>query len=339
MYEPCTYQVLLLIKTSPLSISKFMPSLRVRRLLSALATVAILVFGSIWIHDQWSSLTGVFELQPAYLAGMALVTVLLVVVMSWMNQVAMIHLGAELAFSRCVAITLSSTLMNLVLPLRAGLPFRAAYLKKCANLSLSQFTSVLTGITLISIIVTTAVGLLIIPWTGMESHSKSVLGCILAILLAISLAIALVPVSRSQEMPTSRWLGEIRKAHYGWNEIRRSRLRLLQIAIACLLQTGFLAGRLALAYQAVGHGCSLPVALLLAVLATLSTLVSITPAGLGVRETALTVGEAASGGDPAVGLIAALADRAVSTAVILTIGPIGFSIVLSDLAKSERDPE
>lgn len=312
------------------------PSRRVRRWLSAVATVAILVFGSIWIRNHWSSLIGVLELQPTYLAGMAMVTVLLIVVMSWMNQVAMIHLGAQLAFSRCVALTLSGTLMNLVLPLRAGLPFRATYLKKCANLSLPLFTSVLTGITLISIIVTTVVGLMIIPWTNMASQSaSSMLGCILAAMLATTLAVAFVPVRRSPDEPASRWMVAIHKAHHGWAEIRRSRILLIQIAAACLLQTGLLAGRLALAYQAVGHGCSLTVALLLAVLASLSTLVSITPAGLGVRETALAVGEAASGGDPAVGLLAAIADRVVSTAVIFLIGPIGLSIVLNDLAKQQ----
>lgn len=268
---------------------------------------------------------------------MALVTVLLVLVMSWMNQMAVIHLGGQLIFSRCVALTLSGTLMNLVLPLRAGLPFRAAYLKKCGNLSLPHFTSVLTGITLISIVVTTIVGLSVIPSISMVSQSSSrVLGFSLAAMLATALTVAFMPVRRAPKKTVSRWMAAIHQTHHGWQKIRRSRLLLIQIAAACLLQTGLLAGRLSLAYQAVGHGCSIPVALLLAVLASLSTVVSITPAGLGVRETALAVGEAASGGDPAVGLLAALADRVVSTVVILIFGPIGLSVVLADLAKSER---
>jgi uncharacterized protein (TIRG00374 family) len=328
---------LMKLATNPTA-AKALQSGRFWRWFSAGATVAILIFGSIWIRKHWSSLIDVFELQPLYLAGMALVTVLLILVMSWMNQRAVIHLGAQLVFSRCVALTISGSLINVVLPFTAGVPFRAAYLKKCANMSLAHFTSVLAGITLISIIVTTIVGLVVVPSAASmgQSTSRVIVG-ILAVMLVIAIAVAITPVRRSQDKAASRWMAAIHKSHHGWDEIRRSRLLLLQIAIACLLQTGLLAGRLALAYQAVGHGCALHVALLLAVLASLSTVVSITPAGLGVRETVLAVGEAASGGDPAIGLLAALADRVVSTVVILTLGPIGFSIVLSDLAKSERE--
>jgi uncharacterized membrane protein YbhN (UPF0104 family) len=302
------------------------------------ATAAVLGFGSVWIRNHWSSLIDLFRLQPACLAGMALVTVLLIGVMSWMNQMAAAYLGAQLAFSRWVATTVAGSLMNLVLPLQAGMPLRAAYLRKRAHLSLPHFASVLAGITVISIIVTAALGLAAIPWTGMAGRpAGGVLGCVLAAVLVATIAVALVPSSRwSRRKPASRWIAAIYAAHHGWYQIRRSRILLLRIAAVCLLQTSLAAGRLLLAYQAVGHGCSLPAAVLLTVLASLSTLVSITPAGLGVREAVLAAGEAASGGDPAVGLLAAMADRVVGTVVIAVLGPVAFSILLADLARSDR---
>lgn len=314
--------------------AEFSARRRSRLWFSAAVTVAFIVVGSIWIRNHWSSLTGALELQPGYLWGMALITFLLLVVMGWINQVAATHLGARLAFSRWVAVTVSTSLINLVLPLRAGIPLRAAYLRKCARLSLAHFASVLAGVTIISVIVNAAIGLLLIPWTGMADRTAGrVLGWTLAAVLLAAVAVALVPSRRRSGQPCSRWGTAFLAAHQGWDELRRSGWLVIQVGALSALLIALTAGRLFLAYQAVGHACSPTAALLLAVLASLSTIVSITPAGLGVREAVVATGEAAAGGDPAVGLLAALADRVVATLVVLTLGPVGMTTILRDMAR------
>ncbi|WP_182865107.1 lysylphosphatidylglycerol synthase transmembrane domain-containing protein [Rhodopirellula sp. JC639] len=302
----------------------------------SISTTAVFgIIGAVWVRNQWTTMVNVLDFHPIFIAGMIVMSLLHLGVMSRMNQLATSHLGTHLAMARWLAVTVAGTFVNLVMPFRAGLPLRAAYLKKFANLSVSHFASVLGGITLISIAVTSTIGLAAIPWTGMAiGTAADSVRWLLTLLLLASLAVMVIPADRPFAVFTLRWGSAVQMVCRGWDEIRRSKLLLLRIAFGNFLQILFTAGRLFFAYHAIGQDCSAPDAVLLAVLASVSTLVSITPSGLGVREAVLSAAEAASGGDASIGLMAALADRVVSTFVVFAISPFAFAIIVADMRRS-----
>jgi len=119
-------------------------------------------------------------------------------------------------------------------------------------------------------------------------------------------------------------------------EFRRDALE--EVAGLALGITALHIVRLYLAFAAIGNPVSLAGCVLVAAVAAIAVFISVTPAGLGVREAAILVAAMVMGVTPEVSLLAAAAHRAVGMLVVLSIGPVA-TLILSREAQKASPPD
>jgi uncharacterized membrane protein YbhN (UPF0104 family) len=292
-----------------------------RAILAYVLAVGLIAYACVWTAQNWEKVSKALELSPGYLAALAPLAMISILLIGLMNQLLASHLGAPLPALEWMSLGFASTLANYVLPLRAGMALRAGYYKRRMNLPLANFASAMAVSYVMTALANALIVLGVLAWfsrTGGPFSAPLLWGA-----AGVSLLCVLV-LGLSLKTPESRAgsgiVAFLVRVHAGWNLLRQSPWLLAKTFGLSAAGTALCAAELWIAFAAIGHSISPAGCLLIGALAALSMFISLTPASLGIREAAIVFSGLAIGVPPEVTLFAGALDRAVSIFVVVGIG-------------------
>ncbi len=221
-----------------------------------------------------------------------------------------------------VYIATLSAIGNYFGPLLGGASVRAIYLKKVHGLSYSKFASTLFGYYVILFFannILAILALLLIP----DSPLRMSLLLFFLAWMAIVLLIMFVKLPPRQALARAEGIAPIKfivtvlyDVEHGWREIVTNKTLLLKLAILTVLSSVTSMIAIFAQMELVGVQVTLPGLLLYLTISTASMLISITPAGIGFKESALVLTGSVMGLGTEQVLQIALIDRGLSFVVL-----------------------
>lgn len=228
----------------------------------------------------------------------------------------------KMSFIEGVFVTVLSSVANFFGPLLGGASVRAVYLKKVHNLPYSKFTSTLIGYYVIFFFLSSCLALAALFSIGSQDYMwlKLFFGG-WAGFLAILMFVRLPEREKLHglENRSKIWrfiIASIYDIEAGWKTITRSGVLLLKLTILAVASIVIMLLITHLEISAIGARVSFAGLSLYVALSVASILVSITPAGIGIRESILLITSSAIGlsGDQILQI--AVIDRGVSFFVL-----------------------
>lgn len=292
-----------------------------------LASRYLMAQGDVWSHLKLR--------DPTTLGAIVASTVALFLVMA-ANGVIMRDLvaqtGVRLGIKDWLGITLVSSMLNLVSPIKGGAAVRALYLKRAHGVSLTAYATVIAGSLAFSLAVSgllAAAALLALGVPG-GAYGWLALATSVALVIGLALALWLAPTLADPAAVTStktRLLARLTRLAQGWRAISRDRALLAKLSLWNLVAALLHGVAFFFAFRIAGFSGSWLVPVTSSAFARIGALVAITPAGLGIMEAFGAVSAQIAGADPGPALLGVLIVRVLGAAVTV-IGGAAFSPLL-----------
>ncbi len=226
-----------------------------------------------------------------------------------LNNICFRLYGVKLGFSEWFGLSVVNSLLNIITPFRGGAIATGVYLKKQHNFSYSSFFAVMVASTLLIVLANLSLALVLLllkpPALSPELTQISLVAVVA--LLAVGLIFAVwAPVTPASKNKLLRLIHEVFSA---WRLIRSFPKNLFKLALASF---GMVLTTAAVAYltiAATGVKVGYEAALAIGVFTNLSSIISVTPSNLGVKEAFATIGAAGYGADMVSVVAASLIER------------------------------
>lgn len=244
----------------------------------------------------------------------------------------------KLSFWEAVGLVFISGMGHYLAPYVGGWGLKAAYLKARHKFPLSYFASIIGGTALLSVAISSLVGLLVLGYLMLV---KGVFNLIILILLAAPLLLTgiIVLLPAGQIKSKNRLLIKINRIWEGWKKLSENPQDLAVLTFLTVLISVLGIISLYIAFRVVSEYVSLANTIVIWSLTSLAQLVQISPAGLGVSELVIIFTSRALGEVMVIGVSVAAIRRAVSTLVILVGGGISSILLSRSLVRSTSRPE
>lgn len=246
-------------------------------------TAAAILGIAAYIYIEWDEFSTLRVYEPAYIGLVVLAVLTNLIVTSLIHWRMLRKLTLPISLVEAISLGLLTTVGNIIGPFRGGAALRAVYLKTVYGFEFSRFMSTLYGVYVVTVGVNAAVGLVAVGLMGFQQTFAGLVEPVIALLgcLAVCLLAALTPRVNS----TGGWLsGRIASASDGWHSLRSDFGVMASVIALTLVQS--LSGIVALwgCFAALGvQPAALPI-LVVGTIGNLSTMLSITPAGIGVYD-------------------------------------------------------
>jgi uncharacterized membrane protein YbhN (UPF0104 family) len=212
------------------------------------------------------------------------------------------------------------------LPLKGGMFANAVYLKRWHNFSYMKFISMIGSSGLITILSVGFIGFFISSFYYFYRNISVIMPCFFLSLVTFTLLFIAFSVRFDSSGGALKRLNQVIE---GWNMIRTERTSIVSLMALDLLSAFIFSMRYYIAFRAFSLNISFWYCLMLAPLSILTTFISITPAGLGIREAVIGFTSKILGMGLNPGMYAASLDRAVVMFWVFILGPI-FGYILID---------
>lgn len=297
-----------------------------RQILSLSCLIGLFGWMAIWGYFHRDEFRQLLSFQPWLIIEQLPLAVVSIVLIGILNQIAGQGLQIRIGLSEWVRISLAANLANYIFPFRAGMFLRAAYLKNIHGLPVALFGSITGAISILMLLIAAVVGCIVMMSRQAESTQPGLVLNIVFSLTAVGCLVFWGLSLFSKRLSGSQWIPErVRAFGIGMVRLCQSTSVLAQLIA---VGSGLLAvssARLFLSYSAVGWDVEPLDCTLVACVLSMSIVVAITPAGLGVQEAIGVAGSTLVGVPPEVGLAALLVNRGVSMVVAFTLGPFALS--------------
>ena len=234
-----------------------------------------------------------------------------------------IRLGIKEAFS----ISIMTGFYNLITPFRGGIAARALYLNKKHSFSYTDFMAALSANYVLVFLVASIIGLISSLILFLETQTFNLIILLAFIGTAIPLT-AIVLSSREIPYTNYKMINFVIRIANGWHIIRRNKRVIIINVLLTIVQITLGAYSSILLFKVFGVSLSFIQGLFLASIGTLSLIISITPAGLGIGEAVTVFSALTLGITPIQSLSAALLGRGLSILVLFILGPISTYFLL-----------
>ena len=282
--------------------------------------VAVFVFlCGYYVRSHWEDFTFLkrVSLPEAFAAG-------LLILLSYFVNVFQMKLflrkfGLNLGFMELTALSGSSILGNLLIPMRGGTAGLAVYLKKVRGLDFEAFGAIYGGTALLVALINAALsllGLALLAW--LHGYTHPALTVVVIGIFAICLYLSVFP-------PPLAWqkrglLGLVVRVAHSWHLLTRDRQLLLVAMVSFLVISLALTLSFYLIYCALGMPLSFSAVIITSSLGNLANLVPITPGSLGVFDVVVIQLPQMFGLDPARSIAATLVFRVLSFLWAFSLG-------------------
>lgn len=195
-------------------------------------------------------------------------------------------------------LSLTSSIANLFVPMKAGAMVRAVYFKEKYGLAYSKFAGLLISTYVIQLFILSLLGSMVLVLIGFEESRLWILRVVLlGILLMCSLLIYVKIPSVEKLIPESlkqNWLVAIFHKYFekflsGWSVLIQNKAVLTNLFLLSLLNFFLIAFCHFLELKALGYKLNLVNLLVFSTISGLSFYLSITPSAIGIRESMLII--------------------------------------------------
>lgn len=237
-------------------------------------------------------------------------------------RVCMRALGYAVGFAEAWMLVILTSYANLLVP-RVGIGMPAVYLKATHGVPFTDFGAQSLIATMLQLVTIGLVGLacevVLALSYGARAPWPITLSFVAVFIVGIGTVFIRVPTGRE---PSGRIARVLQRVGEGWAKMGKPRTVLIAAAwnVPMLLLRAW---RVQMSFYAVGQPVSYPAALLASLLGDLAFFVSVTPAGLGFREAAISYSAPLLNTTPDVALAASILDRLVWSMVVILIAQVG----------------
>ncbi len=254
----------------------------------------------------------------------------------FLKEFAFVH-NIKLRFIEWFGLPVVTTMGNHLTPLSGGMVIRAAYLKYKHQFPYSKFTTLLGATYLTGFWIAGLIGVLITVPLAQKQPEMWYATTVFGLIVFGTSLLFLLPTFQFPWQ--NRFVGFLNRVLTGWNFIRNDKVLLLKLLVITFVSALINGVSYWLAYKALGFAVPFDKALLVSLITVFSSLLSLTPGNLGVRETLVGLVSAAAGVGGGEGLLAALLVRVASLASAFTLGPLlsmWFTRQIGDQTASDR---
>ena len=241
--------------------------------------------------------------------------------------------NVRLSFWEAVGLVFMTGMGNYLVPYMGGMGLRATYLKKKYGFSLGNCASTVGGTALLSISINAFIGLLVV---GFLFITKGVFSpVIFSLFFGCLLLTGVIIFGPAREIKTAnRFLSKLNRVWEGWRIISQRPGDLIILAFITFLTS--LSGIIILyiSFRVVSDNIALSETIIISMMTGLSSLVNLTPAGLGIGEMVIVFTSRALGQVIVIGVSVALIRRVVATLIIFPGGGVASYILSRSLLKS-----
>ncbi len=294
----------------------------------------VLVVISVFLYRERDTLATLQGISVRFIFLLIFIQSAVLVVNGIALRILSTKLNVHLKIKEWLGLSFMTTLGNMITPFSGGLIARAAYLKHRHGFSYAQFIMSLAANYLISFIMVSVTGLVVL--TVFHRHFAFFWELTGVFLITAFILAALVLAPPRELTWTNRLAQNINDAIRGWNYIKGDRTLIMRLSL-CTMMNILLGGAM---YQVAYRSCGLAVpfdsALLVGLLASYSILINVTPGNFGIQEAIVAVSSGLLGMGAAYGVIVSLLLRLTGLLVAFTLGA-AFSYVLSRELSAGRD--
>lgn len=317
-----------------------------KRYISYLVLLSLVSLAGYYFYNHQNDLRAFFQFRPLYIFYMIVAGIAQFFISGFFNRAILKPCSITINTGELFAIAVMASIGNYILPFRGGLGLRAMYLKRKHNFPYSYFMSGMTGIYLVFFLTNSLIGLLSLVllyfYRGVVSPPLYLIFCFVLLLVFLPFLASFKEFAFTRKIETLKscpllsslknqagWLAALihklpeflDRARTGWLQVARDHVLIFQLVILTainsvaniiLLYCGFLSSSVR---------PDILELLMISSLLSVSGLVNITPAGLGVQEAAIVFSSNVLGISMAQALMASLFVRFVSIALAVTLAP------------------
>ena len=328
---------------TPQQIARLKHGLRLALVITILAVTLAIGVHFVGTHPEFWQLLEVSSAADIF--GTAVTLLLVMVTNGVVLRELMAHSGLHLSVRAWLGITLVTSLLNIVSPIRGGVAVRAVYLKRVHGVPYGAFASALSATLAFNLAMSGALAAACLVALGVPggSYGWVALAASLGLVVTLALAVWLTPPpnpepkpelstpDRSQPEPAaseepangSHWLTRaLRSKHVvqladGWRKLSQDRVLLVKLLSWNFVGVLLHAAAFVFAFKMAGFVGDWLVPVTSSAFARIGALVAITPAGLGIFEAFGAVSAQIAGAEPARALTGVLIVRLFSVALTI----------------------
>lgn len=291
-----------------------------KNILSIAIIIITLFLAFFYIIKNFDDFKQMTLINPLWLIPLILLFLINYFFIGLQTKVLLEPLGVKLKQKEAYMLSIITGFYNLITPARGGMGVRAIYLKKKHGFSFTNFFSSLAGMYVITFLVGSFFGLFSLYFI------KKTYGMFNWLIFLVFLGIFfplffIVLFSPTFKETKYKFLNNFIKVANGWNLIRKDK----KVVKTCILATCYslLSGTISMiiSYYIFGINISFIQALFLASIGSISLLIQITPAGLGINETISVFSALIIGINPTQSIPVVILGRIVQIICLFTLGP------------------
>ncbi|MBD3387395.1 MAG: hypothetical protein GF416_00390 [Candidatus Altiarchaeales archaeon] len=241
-----------------------------------------------------------------------------------------VQLGVRESFNLAVLTTVG----NHLIPFRGGAGFRAYYLKKKHGFPYTKFVSTMVATYLVIFSLYGLLGFSSVLYIGLTGTSFNLeLAGFFGLLCLFAVSVALLKPSFKSSNPV---LGRVGRSFSGVAAIFGDYRTLLALVGVELFTAALVVARFYLIFNSVGYDVALLPCVFISIVSMLSVLINLTPAGLGVKELAVSFSSGLLGYGLAEGLLVGVVERFITVSTVFLLSPVAGLNLMREYVREGR---
>jgi len=289
--------------------------------------IAILIFSVLilFLLNNKEQLKKISEISPWYILEISGLVILYRLISAFSIKRLIKAFGVDMSFKEWFGLSSVTTMANYFMPLKSGMLTRAFYLKNKYNFAYSQFLAAALGFCVFFFFINVVVGLISISLIFLLSGTFYFK--LFIFLCAAFFCIGIFILSWEHFSKKELRFELLNKLFLGLAYFKKQKRLLISLLGLNMLGTLIMALRFFVAFKAIGVSADFLAMVTLANIVSLSFIINITPADLGIREAAITIMTGLIGLSTLDGALVSVIDRSISFILAFLFGGI-FSISL-----------
>ncbi len=245
---------------------------------------SLIVLALFYLINNIEEIQQISIVHPFYFAPIIILTVLFLISNGLISKLILERQGINLSFTEWFGLSVIGSMTNYLTPFRGGLLTNAVYLKKTHNYSYGKFISILGSTYVLIFMVNSLSGLLSLLWFYFNNGVFSIsLFLVFLLLFLFCLFLLIFPL----KLPKTHSISYLQKVLNVINNLlylRKSKRLLFQLICLSIINVIIVSLVNYFEFVMIGVELSIEKSIMLSVFSTYSLLLSITPGGLGVKE-------------------------------------------------------
>lgn len=294
-------------------------------ILSILIIIALLFY---LLKNNQEDIERIKNIQPYFIVLIIILTLAEFYINGLILKVLLEPFNIKIKIKEWLGLSLITTFGNYLTFLRGGTTTKAIYLKKYYNLSFPHFISSAGASYIITILLYGIIG--IIFSLSMIFYRELFNPILFLIFLAVFIAslIAIFIPLKFFPLSENKIIKSIHNILDGWHKLRKNTHFILHFSFLSLILFFVSVSKLYLIYKSLSYPITFINAAFIALISNLSILISITPAGLGVREAFIAATSSLLNLGLSSGLYVSALERAITIILISILGPISIYLLI-----------